>query len=357
MKVNIITQPLFSNYGGILQNYALQNVILQLGHEVLTVNVPVRKIDGKPELRSYVRSILNLIARFRGCYDYPFLNPHTFAIKERELSFPQREFIAKHISTIDCKLPFKPELCKEYPADLWIVGSDQVWRPWCSPNIENYFFDFLDDSTRRIAYAASFGTDLWEISPDLTPKIAAHAKKFHAISVREQSGIELCRKHLGIEARQLLDPTMLLTADDYLALTSDSDYPHEEYIATYILDGNKNNKATVKAETDRLGIREVKIGRMHKDRFDSIESWLATLAHAKCVITDSFHGTVFSIIFGKPVKILKNNLRGNARLDSLMAMLELVPDNQGFCYPNGRCADRLMAERQKAIDFLKDALN
>lgn len=250
MKVNIITQPLFSNYGGILQNYALQEVIRQLGHEVRTVNVPVREIKGHPDLRSYARSILNLIAKLKGSYDYPFLNPHTFAIKERELSFPQREFIAKYICKADCKVPFYSEICTKYPADLWIVGSDQVWRPWCSPNIQNYFFDFLDDKTRRIAYAASFGTDRWEISSEITAKIASLAKKFHAISVREQSGVDLCRKHLGVEARNLLDPTMLLDAANYLALTSENDYPHEEYIATYILDNNKSCCSFISAAWD-----------------------------------------------------------------------------------------------------------
>lgn len=129
MKINIITQPLFCNYGGILQNYALQEVLRGMDHEVLTVNVPPRKIAPHPGWKDYAHAVINLGKRIRGQYDCPFLNPHTFAKKERELSQPQREFVRKYINKVDCKSPFTKETVSDHPADLWIVGSDQVWRP------------------------------------------------------------------------------------------------------------------------------------------------------------------------------------------------------------------------------------
>lgn len=357
MRINIITQPLFSNYGGILQNYALQEVFRHMGHEVLTVNVPPQEVTSHTGWKDYAHAIINLGKRIRGQYDCPFLNPHTFAKKERELSEPQREFVRKYINKVDCKSPFTKETALDHPADLWIVGSDQVWRPWCSPNIENYFFDFLDDTTPRIAYAASFGTDRWEILEEQTPRIRELAARFKAISVREASGVELCKDYLGIEAQHVLDPTMLLTAEDYLALTGENDYPQERYIATYILDPNPAKKKAIKDAAMAFGLRVVPVGRMHRDCFDSVESWLATIAHADRVITDSFHGTVFSIIFRRPVKILENDIRGNSRLKSLIVMLGLSLDVNGFYQVDEASLRKLASYRRLSMDFLLRAVS
>lgn len=356
MKVNIITQPLFINYGGILQNYALQEVLRSMGHEPLTINVPVREVSRKADWKAYIKTLLNLISKLRGNYSAPFLNPHTFAIKERELSFPQREFVRKYINKKDVKTPFTSETVAECESDLWIVGSDQVWRPWCNLYIENEFFDFLDDNTPRIAYAASFGTDQWEIPEIQTPKIKELAKKFKAISVREASGVKLCKEFLDVDAMHVLDPTMLLRAEDYLRLTSESDHPQGEYIATYILDNNPEKTKAVKKISSEKGLKVQKVGQMHKDRYDSIESWLATIANAKYVVTDSFHGTVFSILFGRPVKVLGNCLRGNSRLESLLELLQLTPDPEGFLYSEKNNIERLAELREKSLNFLKKSL-
>lgn len=356
MRVNIITQPLFSNYGGILQNYALQEVLRRMGHEPLTINVPPRPVRATV-WKDYVKSAFNFIHKLRGNYSAPFLNPRTFAVKERELSFPQREFVNKYISKRDVKAPFTPQTEVENPADMWIVGSDQVWRPWCNLHIENEFFDFLDDDTDRIAYAASFGTDSWEIPDAKTPYVKELAKKFKAISVREESGVKLCRKYLDIDAIHVLDPTMLLTAEDYLALTSENDYPKVRYIASYILDQSKEKAKNIKTESKSMNLLIEKVGVMHKDRFDSIESWLATIAHAEYVITDSFHGTVFSIIFGRPVKVLENGLRGNSRLESLLTLLNISHSEDGFIYPDDNTSRRVSELKKQSLDFLKNSLS
>lgn len=356
MKINIITQPLFSNYGGILQNYALQEVLRRFGHEPLTINVPPRDVR-KREWKDYVKSVRNLISRLQGNYASPFLNPHTFAVKERELSFPQREFINRYINKIDIKAPFNPEIEAECPADLWIVGSDQVWRPWCNRYIENEFFDFLDDNTPRIAYAASFGTDKWEIPKDKIPRIKDLAKKFKAISVREKSGVRLCKDYLDVEAVHVLDPTMLLKAEDYLKHTKETDYPQGEYIAAYILDINPRKTKALKEISKEKGLNIQNVGQMRKDRYDSVESWLATIANAQYVVTDSFHGTVFSILFNRPVKILGNNLRGNTRIESLLSSLSLERDEECLVKLKESDKERLKELRSASLSFLKRQLN
>lgn len=355
MRVNIITQPLFINYGGILQNYALQEVIRRLGHEPLTINVPLDPLR-KVEWKDYLISLRNLIDKIQGFYSHPFLNPHTIALKQRELSVPQKEFIKKYINKKDTKAPFTSKMMAECPADLWIVGSDQVWRPWCNKYIENGFFDFLDDKVDRIAYSASFGTDQWEIPADKTPYIKNLVKKFKAISVREKSGVKLCKDYLNVEALHLLDPTMLLSGGDYLALTSEDDYPKGKYIATYILDNSRKKHQIIQAERKTKSLPIEKIGIMHKDGFDTIESWLATIANAEYVITDSFHGTVFALIFKRYVKVLGNDLRGNSRLQSLFDLLNLTPDSDGYVHLNDEASERLNIMREKSLNFLKKSL-
>lgn len=357
MKISILTQPLFCNYGGILQNYAFQTVLKRLGHEPLTVNVPARYPEGKGSWKDSLKVIRNIIRRVKGAYQYPFLNPHTFALKEHALSFPQREFVYKYIAKADEEGPFSAEVAKRHPADAWIVGSDQVWRPWCSPHIENSFLDFVDEDTQKIAYAASFGTDEWEITQKMTQRVAELAKRFSAVSVRESSGVELAKEKLGIEAVHVLDPTMLLSAEDYLSLTSRSDYPEGKYLATYVLDITREKTRTIKRIAKANGLRVHKIGQMHRDRFDTVESWIAGIAHADKVVTDSFHGTVFSLIFGRPVKVMANSMRGNARINSLIDMLNPNRDSDGFLRMTQESHSLLEEWRKKSMDFLSIGLN
>lgn len=357
MKINILTQPLFTNYGGILQNYALQTVLRRMGHEPLTVNMPARRPSKRAVWKDSLKTLINLARNIRGEYNSPFLSPYKWSCKEHELSFPQREFIAKYINKVDCTPPFTRQVADMYPADAWIVGSDQVWRPWCSPYLENCFLDFVGDDCRKIAYAASFGIDEWEISPEMTSRLKSLAHRLDFISVRESSGVELCKKHLGVEAQHLLDPTMLLTADDYLSLTAGSDHPKGKYIATYIIDDNKSNNQIVKSISQKMGFQVQPVGRMHSTGFDSVEQWLSTIAHAECVITDSFHGTVFSTIFSRPVKILTNNVRGNARLESLLSMLSLKCDSSSFYYPDESTEGTINRLKETAQQFLATTLS
>lgn len=357
MRINIITQPLFCNYGGILQNYALQKVLRDLGHEPLTLNRPTPKRGHAPIWKEIAYIGRNLIKKFKKEWPWPTLLNYKVNEIEHTLSYPQRQFISKHINKIDIEPPFTADKLKNYHADAYIVGSDQVWRPWCSPYMANCFFDFAkDEHIKRIAYAASFGTDKWEMDEGTTEEARFLAKRFKAISVREESGVGLCKKNLGVDARHMPDPTLLLTADDYITLTSDDDHPHDDYIAAYILDPNTSKHKEIKKLSKKLGLRVVNVGKVTKHGFDSIEYWLATIAHARHVITDSFHGTVFSLIFQRPVNILSNDMRGNARLESLLAMCGL--DKNIRCIrPSEKISEQLRELRKSGIEFLHNNLN
>ena len=358
MRINILTQPLFCNYGGILQNYALQVILRRMGHEPLTVNGPPEPPRREMNWRDHAVSVVNIMRRLQGKLRLPYVNPLTISRKEHELSFPQRDFVRRHINKVDYKAPFTSGILSELPADVWIVGSDQIWRPWCSHYINNCFFDFIPENypLRRVAYAVSFGTDNWEIDGPTTESVRRLASRFDAVSVREKSGVDLSRLFLGIEAKHVVDPTLLLEADDYLSLLGDKTAPEKAYIAEYILDISAQKRKEIRNESKLHGLPILSIGRMRRKGFDSIESWLIGIANADRVVTDSFHGTVFSLIFRKPVKILTNEVRGNARLDSLRATLNLEPDSEGYYNVTPNVADNLVSLREESLQFLKDAL-
>ena len=356
MRVNIITQPLFLNYGGILQNFALQKVLRDLGHQPLTINRPVLK-RSCPLWKEIAYTFRNFTRLCKHQWEYPTLLDSKIAKLKYAEDNAQRRFISKYINKVDILPPFTAQKLADYHADAYVVGSDQVWRPWCSPYMSNCFFDFTEgEDVRRIAYAASFGTDQWEMDEDTTKSVSELAKHFDAISVRESSGIDLCQRHLGVSAIHMPDPTLLISPEEYLSLTSPSDHPEGKYIATYILDPEKIKSRKIKEISSAADLPAVKIGKMTKNGFDSIEQWLSTIAHAQEVITDSFHGTVFSLIFGKKVTILANNLRGNARLESLIEMCGFDKD-QRVLIPNDDTRKIINDLRKRGSNFLKSNLS
>ena len=318
MKIGIITQPLSRNYGGILQNYALQQTLIKLGHTPYTFDLEC-PFSWKFWAISIVKNIIKCII------GRPFNFPQTiYRVRTQERIL--RTFVDKNISITKPRtqsLNVSPIL--ENNIDALIVGSDQVWRPQYNYNIADMYLDFAkEQNVKRIAYAASFGTDEWEYTEEETLVCRSLAKKFDAISVREKSGIYLCKKNLGVSAVHLIDPTMLLTADDYKKLLAHIPESKSEYLFAYILDQTEEKIEYVMRYAENLGLEFIIKGADTKlSDDDSIENWLANFRDAKYVITDSFHGSVFSIIFNKPFTALGNKTRGLSRFNTLLEMLSL----------------------------------
>jgi polysaccharide pyruvyl transferase WcaK-like protein len=257
------------------------------------------------------------------------------AIIERNFKW----FIEKNIrftETINSNKEFSR--LQKYKFEAFIVGSDQVWRPKYSPCITNYFLDFLDGnhSVKKIAYAASFGVADWEFTPKQTQSCAKLAKQFDAVSVREDSAVELCNKYLRVDACHLLDPTMLLTKEDYIRLINQENIPTKENILfSYILNESGMKTYMIQETAKKLNLNIVSgmpansfhLKTSKKDLsdcvFPSIAEWLAGFRDAEFVVTDSFHGVVFSIIFNKPFFAIGNEQRGMDRFISLLKLFKL----------------------------------
>lgn len=325
MKIAIMTQPLGNNYGGIIQAWALQQVLKKMGHEPVT-------IDRQHEQRSAVYKAARLAYRAAMKAVGQRKTPINFERHLPTLLQHTQGFIDQHLAMSE-PLSNTEALRAHFDRsqyDAVIVGSDQTWRPRYSPNIYNFFLDFLQDKPiRRIAYASSFGVDEWEFTGDQTRRCAELAKRFDAISVREDSGVDLCRKHLGVEATAVLDPTLLLDKHDYEQLLGPdrlSGSPRGVY--TYFLDKAPGKLALAKQASEDLGEpiyscqAKYSIGENADDWLTGctkpdIRDWLAGFANARFVLTDSFHGMALSIAFRRPFIAVNNARRGNARFMSL----------------------------------------
>lgn len=330
MKIAILTQPICNNYGGILQNYALQTLLERRGHTVTTLNYPVTCGYGGSSFRHFLSICKRTLHKCTGHPEVVWVDLAKESRKQIELAHLQKAFIDKHLHLRQVQDPITWEQVVGDNFDAFVVGSDQVWRPrYNTGHLSNLFLDFAEGrDVKRYAYAASLGTDVWEMTPEQTEQCTGLVKKFDAISVREASGVPLCKNYLGVEATHVLDPTLMLDAEDYLSLCSGKEHPAGDYIAVYTLDYTKEKIALLKEVSRRLNCPLHFIGRFTKAGYPSVESWLEGIAYAKYVITDSFHGTVFSTIFEKQFVTLGNAARGNSRFYSLFATLGIGQNRQ-----------------------------
>lgn len=352
MKIGIITQPLVANYGGILQNFALQQVLCQMGHEPRTIDYTLRN-----SLWRYLRHRLkHFILRKAGA-------PPTL-LRLRPEAFER--FVGEHIALTERQLNYSPEVISQYGFEALVVGSDQVWRPKYNRFLEDMFLRFARrvEGLKRVAYAASFGVERWEFSPKQTRVCAELAQHFDCITVREESGIKLCHKKLNIEAECVLDPTLLLCNEHYAPLWQGVEKRNEPYLAAYLLGKDHARHAFSQKMATQRGIQLMSFGADGKATL-SIEEWLATLNRAEVVITDSFHGTVFSILAHRPFFVLPHQGRGLSRIESLLRLLGLeerllraIPEKM----PDATAIDfsevdrRLEEERSRSRELLRKAL-
>lgn len=326
MKIGIITLPLHTNYGGILQAYALQTVLERMGHEVEILEEPLE--NKRASLKRYIRRVLKKCIGKRSIINY-----EGFMRKwQPKVAIDIDEFINTYIH----RRIVKYNTLREGEYDAFVVGSDQVWRPSYNQHLEKAFLDFTEEwkDVKRIAYAASFGTDEWEFTNEQTELCKKLVQKFDFVSVREDTAVNLCKEHLGIVATHVLDPTLLLSADDYQKLIGELKISDTPYMFSYLLDeseekinilndvSNKLNLPVKKIKLEK-DISKISMSRLKSLIYPSVQEWLASFAQADFVVTDSFHGTVFSIIFNKPFVVLPNKGRGVARFESLLKVVGL----------------------------------
>lgn len=366
MQIGILTQPLSNNYGGILQNWALQQSLKQMGHAPTTINIPYPHILEKCDLP---RLCWRFLKRLKGDKSIIFLNP---ARQHNFLNTPcenMREFVSDNINVMQLSGKVDSSFCDEHPEiKAYIVGSDQVWRKSFSPFLPNYFLDFTETfDVKRIAYGVSFGRKEMDINQEESRVYSELASRFDAISVREEDGKEICKKQLSSNASLVIDPTLLIDSSDYFDLIAkvESQAKSNRFAAVYVLDRNKQKENDIKTFCDKNDLTPKYIGYPSSTGFPSIESWLSDIANSQYVITDSYHGTIFSIIFKKPFTSICNPSRGASRFITLLTALGLesrlinegdrfVPLSEMINYIE--VGERISVRRSESIAFLKESL-
>lgn len=332
MKIGILTLPLNINYGGILQAYALQTVLEMMGHEakIITLDYSAKTYPFYQVIYCFLRRVASRVTK-KTKIDFYNINKesHYYAQLHKKQSVNIDKFINQHIK---CHLYRSlSEDVSQTDFDAFVVGSDQIWRrQYIQGTFKIYdaYMSFAQSwQVKRVAYAASFGVDHWDYNQTETEKIKTLVKLFDAVSVREQSGVDLCSTYLNIKAVCLLDPTLLLGKEQYEQIIkhwpSASDQIHQGVLTHYVLDQSEEmDKLIEKVENDKgltpfsLDLYKAKV--KNSLSLPSVEQWLTAFYNASFVITDSFHACVFCIIFHKPFIVMGNKRRGYTRFLSLL---------------------------------------
>ena len=377
MRLAIISLPLHVNYGGILQSYALKKELENMGHEVSVIDRKVKMPFPKWWKAPFVY-MNRAMKQAKGCDG----TPEVFREYRYRKEIP---VLGRHLKRfIDAEIdPIMIDSYKDIRKgdfDGFVVGSDQVWRPRYFGRVEDAFLDFARGwDVKRVAYAASFGTDNLELEPETMRICADLLADFDAVSVREDSAVKMCDEWLDCDnAVHVLDPVMLSDVAEYhrIAEASNIHRAHGK-VMTYILDPSDNKKAVTELVKSWTGkeIEDFSVNPHERTKpveervVPPVEEWLAGFADADFVVTDSFHGCVLSLLFHKPFIAVGNGQRGMSRMSSLLDMFGLGqrlvhgidPEDDGEFFltqPDWDSVDRTLEEQRNASRaFLEKALN
>lgn len=292
-KINLLTIHWGKCYGAVMQTYATCQLLEKAGHEVCVINLI------HPKIKEAYR------------------NPRKWVDLYREFQF----FIFKYkfFSKLSKKV-YKVDYSKLPDADYYVVGSDQVWnKDITSPFYLDYYLSFVPNSKKRIALSSSFGKAEWNENYDLTKDIYAELMKFHAISIREDSGKEILSKTFDIQATQLLDPTLGYGQFESLL----KHRKRKKQIFPFLFQNTKESKDIVTLCSEYLKIPIYRSTRFKSYFKNGPLDWLSNIANSDFIITDSFHGLALSLIFNKQFIVLCADLKKFTRLQSLLRLFNL----------------------------------
>ncbi|WP_323668398.1 polysaccharide pyruvyl transferase family protein [Aliarcobacter butzleri] len=327
LKIGILTLPIAENYGGILQTIALYRYLHKEGHDIVLIykksyEIPWKRFAKEILLKIPFHNIKNIKTN------------HKIRKEWQKRKAFHRVFVEEEIFKISEDLYTKQDLenfTKKENFDVVIVGSDQVWRKAYINDkyYKSYFLDFVDSKkTKKIAYAASFGKDYWEDEND-NKDIYKLLQDFTGVSTREKSGINVCKNSFGFnDVKHVLDPVMLMNKEFYeneIISKYDTSRVSKGGLVTYILDEEDEKKEIIDFVKENLELSKVNYLKGFKSLkiTYSVPEWLSFFANADFVVTDSFHGMVFSIIFEKDFLLIGNEDRGMDRFISLLSLLGL----------------------------------
>lgn len=326
-KIALLNLPVDNNYGGHLQRYALVTILQRMGYDVTHLNVrfpSAQRSAAKYALGWVKRLLMYPYYWITKCPKYKSFRYIRYYLQGEPITEAFYEKYIPHTSRI-----YNQEELKQYQDfDGYIVGSDQVWRkkymPFFGDDYGVWFLNFAADKL-RIAYGASLGTDEKEFSEEEQEQIRPLYTTLDAVSVRESSALDILQAYGWIKpkAETVVDPTFLLTANDYKDLIKGSKTePLQKKLLCYVLDMNEDKWHTIE-QISKDNHLEPHVQTLDKNTNTSVEQWLRNFSEAEYVVTDSYHGVVFSLIFHKPFKLIMNESRGKTRFDGIEQQLHI----------------------------------
>lgn len=343
MKIGIVTISDYYNYGNRLQNYAMQYLLENAGHEVTTYGMFPRKI-----LARVLPVAMSL---------FPFAP--IFARMKRF-----KKFTAEHYNTVRIDFYSNKKLnALNSKHDAFIVGSDQVWNPAYMHNPNAYLLQFCDPC-KRIAYAPSFGVS--QISKRWQKRFESALQDFPALSVREDAGAKIIYETSGRECPVHLDPTLLLTREEWLKFAvKPRNMPEGRYLLTYFLMPKKEYKKEAKRLAKAYGLKLVEISASSSKYYTSNPSeFLYLMDHADLICTNSFHGHALSIALEKPFVSFSSVSHMVSRITTLLHLTGLenrnykkISPDEYFTLDYAPINEKLKVKREEGSDYLTAALS
>lgn len=362
MKVGVITFHSANNYGAVLQTWALQKVLKDLNTTTGVINYHPDIIDGLYDPMKLKRGFSRNLQRCK-----LYLRNRKSLIRYNKF----QSFLKTRINLIGDYKTYKELVDAKLNLDAYIVGSDQVWNPTHIGGYNPaYYLEFAEPSSRRISYAASLGTDY--ILPKYKDAMEKSLKSFTSISVRERSIQNTISELVDRPVELVLDPTLLLNKEDYDEIKVSSKYK-EPYILVYSIEKNPKlmefaNKISVSLGLPILQRRPMSglINQIEPFYTSDAGEFLGYIEEAEYVITNSFHGTVFSILYEKPFVSMLHTDTGS-RTEDLLTDLGLsshiLYDIQDFndfnIFKNDNIVDvkeKIRRLRENSMSFLKASL-
>ena len=362
-KIGILTFQNADNYGALLQAYALKQVLINQGHVVKILNYCCPKIQAAYRINIQRNYPLTFIRKLKICIKLLLFLPLWWYVKTK-FSF----FRKKHL--IDTPKYYSDTIKQVFGYDLFITGSDQVFNPRLTGFDSNYFLAFSSNKTKNVSYAASFGFGLKDLSEKEKLFIQQNLSHLKCLSVREQQGAEIIRLLTGRTSQVNIDPTFLLTKDEWVSLAK-LPKVKKPYVLVYLMNEDSNiisfaKKLAHNNNYELLYISstlDIKQRLYNRHITPTPQEWLGLFLKAQYIVTNSFHGLVFSIIFNKHFFVgnLPKTWPANSRLDNLLGITNL----QNRIYTNftqdynkpidwsfvNRCVGK---ERQKALNYLQE---
>lgn len=368
MKVSIITRHAIPNYGSILQSYASQKTFENLGYDAEILNYVRYDERGKESVISNCHiskdGLKNKIKRMiYFCLQYP---------NSLKMNKTFEKFQKQYLRLSNTIYGSVEELKKDLPkADIFVTGSDQVWGKIGPVEYDPaYFLSFVPEDKKQIAYSASFGKT--ELNNDLTSQLDKLLKNYSSILVRESSAVDIIEQYTDKSAKHILDPTLMLDREEWDQLCEPTGVEGTDYIFVYQLHHNKEMEDYITRIQKETGLP---VYRAHPSIFYSLKpghfihlptpgQFLSYIKNAKYMVTDSFHGTVFSIIFNKQFIDIIPELTGT-RIYSLLDLIgqsdRILNDLNDFSWMNktidySKVNKIVECEKKKTLEALVESL-